>query len=360
MLKMERRVFLLGYPGGMGGANTEAWSTIRLWRQMGLEVTLVPTWGCDQPMADELTAIGCRTVHVTQDAISTVEGLPGSIVVGMCNIHVMGVYARLREMGCKLVWINCMTFLFDHEHQTFSSHGAADAYIFQSEFQRSELEPQLRKFKDYTPDRGYLIRGAFDFKAVPFAPRSHHPGDDFVVGRLSRPDLDKWSSNHWNILQGVPYAGRRALAMGWNQVLGRKLGTPPAWAETLPPQQIPVNEFLGRCHAMLGLNGGARENWPRIGLEAMAAGVPLVVQNLWGWREMVQHEQTGLLCDNDQEMQYWLSRLAMDEEFRQHIIQTAREEVFETLANPEKLSAAWWNVLESLGMDRLEVRESAA
>ena len=27
------RVFLIGYPGEMGGANTEAWHTIKLWRR---------------------------------------------------------------------------------------------------------------------------------------------------------------------------------------------------------------------------------------------------------------------------------------------------------------------------------------
>ena len=64
--------------------------------------------------------------------------------------------------------------------------------MFQSEFQRSEFEPQLAEF-GYTPDRGYLIRGAFDLEELPFAPRSHQAGDVFVVGRMARPDLDKWS-----------------------------------------------------------------------------------------------------------------------------------------------------------------------
>ena len=84
--------------------------------------------------------------------------------------------------------------------------------------------------------------------------------------------------NHWPILARVPYAHRRGLAMGWGPQLDRKCGATPAWAETMPPQKIPVADFLGRCHALVGLNGSARENWPRIGLEAMAAGVPLVCQ----------------------------------------------------------------------------------
>ena len=50
------------------------------------------------------------------------------------------------------------------------------------------------------------------------------------------------------------------------------------------------------------VNGGARENWPRAGLEAMAAGVPIVAQNDWGWREMIEHGVTGFLGGDDCEL----------------------------------------------------------
>ena len=39
------RVFLVGYPGELGGANTEAWHTIKLWRRFDVDVHLIPTWG---------------------------------------------------------------------------------------------------------------------------------------------------------------------------------------------------------------------------------------------------------------------------------------------------------------------------
>jgi glycosyltransferase involved in cell wall biosynthesis len=98
---------------------------------------------------------------------------------------------------------------------------------------------------------------------------------------------------------------------------------------------------------MLGLNGGARENWPRIGLESMAAGVPLVCQNLWGWREMIEHGKTGFLFDNDQECQYYLARLAHDEELRMEIIHNARAAV-ERMADPQTLGQQWLDLFQSL------------
>ena len=56
----------------------------------------------------------------------------------------------------------------------------------------------------------------------------------------------------------------------------------------------------------------------------MAAGVPLVCQNVWGWREMIVDGQTGFLTNNDEEMAYRLAQLAYDEDLRQAIIQRAR------------------------------------
>lgn len=342
------RVFYVGAPGPCGGANTEMGHTISLWRKRGIEVTVIPTWGIDDPTKAGLERIGCQVAAVgSPDNITAVPDLAGGVVMSMCNSHFFAIYPKLKELGCKTIWSNAMTFLFDHELNGFRQYGAADAYHFQSEFQQSELEKILPAF-GYTHDRGHLIPGAFDFDLVPFAPRPHAAGEEFVVGRLARPDLDKWSSNHWPILSGVPYAGRKALAMGWNGQLTGKCGQAPAWAETLAPQAIPVADFLKRCHVMLGLNGGARENWPRIGLEAMAAGVPIVAQNLWGWREMIVDGVTGFLTNSDEEMKFRIAQLAYDEDLRQEMIYQGFERV-QYLANEEVLGRQWERLLEKLG-----------
>ena len=116
----------------------------------------------------------------------------------------------------------------------------------------------------------------------------------------------------------------------------------------MPPQKIPVADFLGRCHALVGLNGGARENWPRIGLEAMAAGVPLVCQNAWGWREMIDDGRTGFLTNSDEEMAFRLAQLAYDEDLRQAIIAAGHSHV-RNLANPDRIGAQWTHLFQTLG-----------
>jgi hypothetical protein len=109
------KVFLIGYPGEMGGANTEAWHTVKLWRRAGFDVHLIPTWGGDPVWCKRLNELGCTTHNIEPADIESVPGLPGATVVGMCNHQFTDHAHRFRALGCTLVWINCMTFLFDHE-----------------------------------------------------------------------------------------------------------------------------------------------------------------------------------------------------------------------------------------------------
>lgn len=196
------RVFLIGYPGDMGGANTEAWHTIKLWRRFGMEVHLVPTWHADANWRTRLDSLGCVTHEASIDTLHTVPGLAGAVAVGFCNDQFIVAAPRLRTLGCSLVWLNCMTFLFDHEHRLFAEHGPVDAMVYQSQFQRDQIEPHLKQY-GYDPASGHLIRGAFDLAEWAFNPRPHAKGETFVVGRAARPDQDKWSSNTWPIYQRI-------------------------------------------------------------------------------------------------------------------------------------------------------------
>jgi len=352
-------IFVLGYPGHTGGANTECWHTVKLWRQAGWDVTLVPTWGRDAKQQERLDAIGAATVCVEGPGeLQYVPGLAGSIAVGFCNKQFIASVAHLRKLDCRLVWVNCMTFCFPHELKAWREHGPADVFVFQSQFQRRAIEPYLTPI-GYRPEQGHLIRGAFDPAEFPFQPRPHKPGEEFTIGRLARPDADKWSSNTWMIYGRVPYKQRRALVMGWNDKLRHKLGTPPAWATAMPPAEITSQEFLGRCHCLMPINGGARENWPRVGLEAMAAGVPIVAQNEWGWREMIEHGVTGYLGSsaegkNDEELIYYAARLAHDEPHRLSIAEAARARV-EELCDPAALVPAWETALRAASTSEIIV-----
>jgi glycosyltransferase involved in cell wall biosynthesis len=133
--------------------------------------------------------------------------------------------------------------------------------------------------------------------------------------------------------------------MGWDHTLDFHCGTPPEWAECLPPGEISTIAFLKRCHAMICCNWGTDENWPGVGLEAMSAGVPLVVDDAGGWREMIEIG-AGMLRNINQ-FAPALMRLARDEPLRQEIINAARKRV-EILTDPKPITAAWKRLLGNI------------
>jgi hypothetical protein len=345
------RIFLFGYPGFLGGANTEAWHTIRLWKQGGIDVQVIPTWGHDRLWKRRLDAIGVPTYHVARQDVASVPGLEGNVCVGFCNTRFLEVAPALRKLDCSLVWVNCMTWTFPEERIFYDRHGLCDAMVFQSDFQRSLLEPELRPF-GYQSTQGHRIRGAFCTEEWAFAPRALALQGEYCVGRLARPDLDKWPSDLWETYAKIGYRPLKARVMGWDSRVAGKCGEPPEWGETLAPLKEEAAAFIGSLHCLVTVNGGARENWPRIGLEAMASGVPVVAENCWGWTEMIEHGVTGFLADSGDEVAHYATVLAMDASKRMEIAQNARRRLEQDLANPQELCTQWRHLFAKVTAER--------
>ncbi|MEN6556876.1 MAG: glycosyltransferase family 4 protein [Thermoguttaceae bacterium] len=340
-------VFVSGYPSDVGGANTELWHTVRLWRRFGVEVVLIPTWRADPVWRGRLEAIGCRTVESNPDDLQNVPGLAGAAVVSFCNTRFLAAAERFRSLGCKIVWLNCMNWLFPEERLHYRRFGVFDRYVFQSLYQRGRLAGELAKY-GYRASQGVVIRGALDPAAFPFRPRRRAPGETFVVGRLSRPAPEKFSPHTWAIFGRMP-SPRAARVMGWSDAVQARLGGPPPWAECLPAGAESSRRFLEKLHCLVQLGGSAVENWPRVGLEAMAAGVPLVVDRKGGWKEMIRHGQTGFLCETDATAVECVARLARDEPYRQAVVTQARRALENELADPQSLWNRWRCLLMGLG-----------
>ena len=347
---MDLSVFVLGYPGDVGGANTELWHTVKLWRRVGIEVTLVPTWKADPQWKPRLAALGCRTIEARPDTLHTIDGFPGGTVVGFCNSHFLACAERLKSLGCRTVWASCMNWMFPAERLLYRRSGTLDRHVFQSRYQRDQLVPQLRRF-GFHDRQCAVVRGALDADEFRFEPLPHLPGETFTLGRISRAEADKFAVNLWQVYARTPHP-IRVRVLGWSGELESRLGTPPRWAECFAPGSLPVRPFLKTLHAMAPLCSEAVENWPRVGLEAMAAGVPLVVEARGGWNEMICHGRTGYLCRTDDEFAYYAARLAYDEEHRLEIARRARAAVVEELAEPGVLGLAWQELFASIRLER--------
>lgn len=348
------KIWLAGTPLTCGGGNVEAGDTALLWRDAGLEVSCLYFEGCrcgkraympdgSNPWVDRLARAGVDFVSAPSGSLHDIEGLPGSIVVGFCHSHLLHNWCELHKIGCRMVWSPCMCFRMLDENQ-YLRLLPPTAIHFQSQYQ---AWCSMQDYTDMGCEKFVQIPGAFhQFR---FGPRPHEPGEPFVVGRLARPARVKWTPHLWDILGEVRNQGVdvRARCQGWNEELALHCGEPPEWAECLPQDTLSSEEFTRRCHAMIAPNWGVSENWPRIGLESMSIGTPLVVDAHGGWLEMLS-AGGGTLCNTLGDYVPELVKLATDEQYRIETANRARARV-EEIADPGPIAEKWLELFHDLG-----------
>ncbi|MCS7237915.1 MAG: glycosyltransferase family 4 protein [Thermoguttaceae bacterium] len=335
-------LYVFGYPAEIGGASTELWHTLRLWRLMGLSVSCVVSAPPPARWQGKVNKLGVRTLIWRHSVLDEYPEIRGRTAIAFCHREFLQLAPVLRQAGCRLLWAGCMNWLFPAELRFYRQHGPMDGYLFQSRFQLRTLLPQLAAWGvDRT--RCHHIPGAFFVDEMPFCFLPRRPDEPLVVGRLCRPDPAKWPQELWTTLAQTRLALRCRL-MGWSPRIAQHVGPPPPWAEVFPPGAIPAQQFYASLHVLLGWGGSAIENWPRIALEAMAAGVPIVAPASGGWPEMIDHGRTGLLFRTTAELVDCLRQL-VDEELRLYLASQARRHVEEVLAPAQKLIPRWQTFL---------------
>ncbi len=322
-------IYVYGLPLRVGGANTELWHTLRLWRSIGLAVSILPRPTRDADAEARIESIGCRLVESIPD---------GAIVIGFCNSALRADATALRARGCRLVCVPCMCFLWPDERNTL----LADVYVFQSKFQRDALMMRYRVL-GLAEHHAPIIRGAFCMDDFLCAPRPHTAGKPFIIGRLSRAARDKYPHDLWRQYEAIPYRPLRARVMGWSAEIEAHCGPPPDWAEVLPPNAETPNQFLASLHCLAPGCGSTPENWPRVGLEAMAAGVPVVAERLGGWIEM----QPAALVRTPREQAYRIAHFAYNPDARLRAAMEQRRLVAQH-ADPARIADQWLALFRSL------------
>lgn len=348
-------------PDVVGGAATENLHSIALLRQFGVNVHVVPF--C-QMSGDVYKWCGYKDVKVH-------EYRPGifadKIVAHWCDVPLLARLAEIVTTGRPrcLIHFPCMTTLLPL-HKAAHRCGWIDRWGWVSEYQRGVLEPQLAgagknapPFYDYRP----YFDANLHLQQLPagYAPPKH----EFVVGRISRDDPDKFSDDTWEIFSCIDTGNliKRVRVLGFGPRTEKKIGLPageehPGLAKTIVGEHVIIElwapggmsslAFYSGLHCILHKTGGSRESFGRFAIEAMFAGVPVIVERAYAFPEFITHGETGFLCDSSEEMIETASMLAKDEKRRKSIIHAARDDV-KRLCRPEKCWRPWKTLLESMG-----------
>ena len=335
----QKEIWVVGYPSTVGGADTELDHQIDLWRRFDVQVNLVPLAPPSREMRRLCDERGCIT-HDYHPAL-----FKDKVVVSFCNGDFLKRLPSIHRYRPRaVVWFNCMTWVFENELKAVEA-GLIDYAGFVSNYQRGLLAPKLGvKELPYVPYFNPDNRMQRLCQAAP-------PAGSFCMGRISRADPCKFSNDMWSIFADVrsPRPTKTFIA-GWGIEVERRVGAAPSgldWQIWEPGHRdiTPVSKFYSRLHCLIHKTGGSRESYCRAVVEAMASGVPVIVENDFAFPELIDHGRTGFLCGSSEEMSAYASQLAQDEGLRLTIAANARRHLFENLASPAKCWAGWKEIL---------------
>lgn len=334
-------LWVAGYPSFVGGADTELDHNIDLWRMQDIEVNLVPMFGCDRSMRSLCDKRGCNTIEYNKHIFKD------KIVVSFCNGEFLKKLPEIIEYGKPkiVIWFNCMTWLFDDEITAIKNNWI-NLHGFVSEYQKNTLLTQIQQITGKTINifEGYKPYFNINNLSQNLTFSYKEPTDYFNMGRISRDDGSKFSSDMWNIFYKVNSPlPTKTFILGFGSQAFKKCGQAPNgldW-QIWGPGGIPVNQLYSRLHCLIHKTGGSKESYCRIVPECYATGVPIIVENNYAFKELVIDGETGFLCNSSDEMSYRASELAFNESLRRKIIYNAFDYLINNIANKNKCFEPW-------------------
>jgi glycosyltransferase involved in cell wall biosynthesis len=168
--------------------------------------------------------------------------------------------------------------------------------------------------RDYIGKEGRVHWSPIDIGR--FAPGERKPGstaDRFVVGRLSRDGKSKFGSQNAALYKALADQGCSVRLMGATCMRPQLEGA--AGIEILAARTEDATEFLRGLDCFVYRTSETwTEPWGRVVTEAMACGIPCVVENRGGYAAILEHGRTGFLFETNEEALEHILALKADRE----------------------------------------------
>jgi len=159
-----------------------------------------------------------------------------------------------------------------------------------------------------------------DFKR--FAPIQSCPERPFTVGRHSRDVLEKFHEDDPALFLRLAEAGVRVRLMGATCIAGSMANHPNI--TILPSGAMPPEKFLGGLDAFLYRTHDVwNEAWGRAVVEAVAMGIPTILDKRVGALEMLEGGDGALVFKDSEEAFAHVIRLRDDSDFARRLAEKA-------------------------------------
>ena len=244
-----------------------------------------------------------------------------------------------------------------------SNTGKLKAVIFQNEEKKGEFERDRIGFED---TKQIVLFGAIDLnKYLELCPPKREKKDDLVILKHCKADYRKYVTYESEKSGDKPHLWQKKIIKEndvkfYGRLLKATKGVRFEFMEAHPQlieafekekrmvfhkwNSMDVGKFLERGHLYLYRTSNMwRDNYPRCLAEALAAGLPALVEPRDGCKDRVIHGDTGLYCVDYDAFLYGIKLLQRKEDYRHTMGQAAKDWARENL-DPRR----WVEILEEL------------
>ena len=330
-------LYLCGVPGKVGGAATKIRHLIYLLRD-SLNITVVLNdlcWTKNRQITGFLDRLGVGYC-VYKDLPRVATGV--ALVICEPNFFAAGQVLQIKQRGMKVIFSNEMMFPFEGEERAVKSK-LIDKVLFVSAFQGAAFA-RLYVGIPSAITGNYVAAEDFEFKARRNA--------TFTIGRLSRPDPDKYPEDFPVFYEELALKDVRYRVMAWDDQLKRKYRWHRFGSEwdLLGPQKEDTETFLHSLDLFVyPLGHRVKESWGRSTVEAMLTGcIPLVPVG-HQFHNLIVHGESGFICASFFEYKEIVHELHDNYPLRQKLSRQCAEHARAKICNPDEHRKIWIDAL---------------
>ena len=340
-------LYVFGWPSNLGGADTKLDHTLRLVRDF-MKITVIPN-DCNQIKEERWTkeyeSLGFNCI-TREQFIEMPDKLDGYAIALSNGSFTSGctLCKLAKEKGLKVIWGSEMMWHFPGEIDCIKKE-LIDVVIYASNFNRECLEP---RYLEANPSlESHVVGNYIDPKAFPFKERNNQ---QFTIGRLSRPDFEKYSADFPVFYESLGLDNPRYRTMAWDKNVANRYkwhSFGEEW-DLLKKEEETSLDFLYSLDLFVYRLGHTfRESWGRSTVEAMLTGCIPVVPVGHNFNEFIVQGVTGFMCKTFSEFKNVCQELQNNVQMRKKIAKQASAYAASVICNEEKHREIWRRVFNA-------------
>jgi glycosyltransferase involved in cell wall biosynthesis len=334
-------IYIFGWPSAVGGADTKLADLISLLGGF-CQLTLVPNSAAQ--LAQKQWRHHCEARGARCCLLEDLPARLTGIGIAFCNGHFFTerIAHRAQERGLRIVWSGEMMWHHPGELEAIRA-GVVEQVLYVSPLQRAALSAGHASLP-------WAMTGNYvDPDPFPFAPRHVSATEPFTIGRLSRPDPDKYPEDFPAFYEALDLSCRYRV-MAWSEALAQKYRWHPfgpAW-DLLPAGSESAAEFLASLDLFIyPLGHRLIESWGRVVVEAMLTGCLPLVPPGHHLEHLFAPGETGFVCGEFREYQNQARALRDDPAQRLRRALQARDHALATHCCAERHRRLWLDLFSA-------------